>query len=517
MWNTLKMLKKVKKFALPLLLTTFSYASISADNVRDYNLKKIGQIYSIHHYNKDYRARFSVDYENKVANWQIVDKDGELIGDEEDEIKLYEELAFQFEMNKFMKDNYENIEEANSGFREVLYAQVLTQDLMQSVIEKGSNLEGKLSSMISMGNASLPVNIQKELVKETVIGYAKDIIYDFVFNGSDEELQNIDDVLSLASSLESRFKDTVHYKMIRAIGKLETAERISDNMKEVGDSEESLLREKYWENYTEGMKEGFACAALWSKLSEQNTFSNIAKDIGSNFAEGFTGLNIDEMIKDENMRKYIFSNKNMEEAFDAYEKEMVKWETVFNTIERKWDVDDEDSMGYRFVEELKAINKKVEEIKNKSKKTRSAITLDNKRNKKSDKKCSELTLDVKRSNRNTDIRFCPEVKYITKLMDKDLFWAVPTSRGGRCYAFEDKALKRAGFDMSRCSKSVKDSEEIISTILSMGKICINKYPELGEKPFNFILRVDCNEDINFKTDNINELNKKLEEVENYLR
>lgn len=297
-----------------------------------------------------------INYENKTYNAELIRKENKkswliyenknLIGDDKNEIKLYEKLAFTATISNFNNNNKEypeTLRKISKDFIAEANNYELSYVLPKFIFEFGSELEGKIANIYFFGGGRKALSqtsktreiIEKEIIKKAFNEVKKEYMEN---NGLNKKNK-----LELAKILIKKVKESEYCNLVNAAEKLNKAAKIEEKTEE-WDYETAS---EFYNNWKSGYMDGLAHLTYLNSLNKNRNFDFITETIIRKFGKEFTGISEDKI----NELEKLFFSKELEN--------LTKEENIFDDFEYLYNPENYNA----FFEDLKNDKAKMAEIK----------------------------------------------------------------------------------------------------------------------------------------------------------
>lgn len=330
---------KIKKWASIALLSLYPFL-LGVDG----GLKSTSKKYVINNEIK-YEGKKVTDFDKKISYWTFKDSNGNFIGDDPKERKLYSELAFSAEVDRALSPQINYLESTQKELEKILLDKTLFVDYPKFILENGSNIEGRLLNYAAFGATKLPVAAQTLLVTSTIDDYGKELLENYT-DSINESKDKLGDILKSSKDTETKitevsafFKDEFGRNIDINLAIANQELKIAENLlkKDNRTLEENKLLMKC---YKDGVSKTYAYTRLASNLINTDSWTNIGKKVVKNFGEGFTG-NL-ESFMDIKLDMFL-KEKDLEYAFVQLEVDKDKIKQNLATVESCWEISKEGS------------------------------------------------------------------------------------------------------------------------------------------------------------------------------
>lgn len=302
----------------------------------------------------------------KKVGWLIYDtRNKEVIGDEKDELNEYKRYAAMAESKNIMNSlKPEDVNEMASLYRRGLAGYEIAYKIPNFVLEKGSNLEGKLLKHYFTGGKDLDDEKQKELVKKLINEEKKEIIDNFYKNifGDKEEINPIEAVGKVRDYLTK----TIEWRMTEASLKLNRSAEILEKSKNKDLSYNEY--KEFLDNFIEGNSTGRAYLNAIDRIQNNVNWKTLTQKIVKNLSEGLeikddiekVSMHTNDLL-DIDLAGIVFGDGDFMDVFDDVEKEYIKErEKWFKNVEGRYSLE-KNSVSMNIISDLgkeKSISKK---------------------------------------------------------------------------------------------------------------------------------------------------------------
>lgn len=271
----------------------------------------------------------------------------EAIGDEVNERSDYSELAQIFEIGRFddLNPDYPATLRGLSRDLKIGLAEYeVVYKIPNSILEKGSRLEGILVGIAGTGGQNLSAEVQSKIITEIVKQESADIITDFRKRiiGDRENINPVE----LAEKLKKYLEQTIEYKIINSSRQLENAA----NLFETYDNNWNYRAASTCINdWMEGHTIGIASVHIMDDLINHTDWGIIAKKISSNFANGYTGVPISQIATNLNLKKNFFEDEEVQAIFNRFDEYLSQQARLFSPALGRFRIDDRESPASKFL------------------------------------------------------------------------------------------------------------------------------------------------------------------------
>ncbi|MBU1246007.1 MAG: hypothetical protein KKH88_02290 [Nanoarchaeota archaeon] len=292
------------------------------------------------------------DRDTKEWAWHIETKEGEVIGDDENELRTYATAAMTAQV-AYLVDTH-GVNELGQGLSDVLREKADTfytlvelnerLDDLQFLFEWGSRLEGLL-----VGAKIVEVNPNYSELETQIINRVNSSFFgefrEFCMADSlDQELT----AHELSDYFEDKLESFAEKKVEESAVNLRRAASILERDRKLWKSEEAY---NFIRDYTGGHVYGLASLNFLKGINEHRSdWRTLLTSFLENFIEGGTGINPRELIRDSSFSELIFSLEP--NTFGNLEREVFNQTNIYREITKRYDPKEPEGQATFYLREL---------------------------------------------------------------------------------------------------------------------------------------------------------------------